>query len=326
MKLKLIILILFAGLNANAQVKDTLVRKLDSLNKKTDSLGYQNNNTDPDAYNRRTRITASSYFVLLWSNYKQQFTAPFHITKDGWKTTGAFGVLTGALAVVDKPVQKWALRAKNSSNIASKASNWITNTGGVYESVTLAALGTYGFVFKKEKMKTTTFLASQAYLTSAAVSSVLKTLSGRQRPSVYSEDKVTANPTFKGPFANLGKDKNGKKLNSSFPSGHTTVAFSAATVYAMEYKEIKWVPIVSYTAASLISLSRLTENRHWATDVLVGAALGHISGRQVVNNYHRYANIKTTPSPIPSKKKKAHFSYGVSYMDGALVGGIKINP
>ena len=319
---------LFTSVIVNAQVKDTLVKQLDSLNKKTDSLGFQNNNTNPKAYNSATRITGSSYLKLLWSNYKQQLTAPFYISRDSWKTVGAFGAVTGALALADQPVQRWALKAKSSSQAASRASKFVTNTGGVSEIITLGAIGTYGFVFKNEKMKTTTFLASQAYLTSATLSFMAKTLSGRQRPSVYSENRVTAKPTFKGPFADLGTDIEGKKMNSSFPSAHTSLAFSAATVYAMEYKNIKWVPVVSYTAASLIGLSRLTENRHWATDVLVGAALGHICGRQVVNNYHRYAKIKTEPSPEKKLKKqrKPYVSYNLNYMQGNLVGGLTLYP
>ena len=312
---------------ANAQKADTLVKKLDSLNKKADSAGFQNNNIKPEAYNKRTQITTSSYFILLWSDYKQQFTAPFHTTGRGWKKAGTFAALTGALAFADKPIQKQALKIKNSSNTASNLSTFITNTGGIYEMGTLGAIGAYGFIFNNEKMQTTTLLASQAYLTSAGVSYVAKFLSGRQRPSVYSETQVTANPTFKGPFADLGKDKNGKSLNSSFPSGHTTVAFAAATVYAMEYRNKPWVPILSYSAASLIGLSRLTENKHWATDVLVGAALGHLCGRQVVNNYHRYQKIKAAPQqPAKNNFKKKRISYGMNYLDGHLIGSLRISP
>ncbi|HMD00222.1 MAG TPA: phosphatase PAP2 family protein [Ferruginibacter sp.] len=74
-------------------------------------------------------------------------------------------------------------------------------------------------------------------------------------------------------------------------------AFAAATVYAMEYKNTKWVPIVSYSAASLIALSRITENKHWTTDILVGSVLGYFSGRHIVNNYHRYAKLKAPQQP-----------------------------
>ncbi|WP_207532074.1 phosphatase PAP2 family protein [Desertivirga arenae] len=320
--LKLFVLLLFAT-TASAQKTDTLVKKLDSLEKKADKVG-QNNNINPGAYNERTQITPRSYFILLWSDLKQQYTAPFRMTGQDWKRAGTFSLLAGALAFADKPVQKQAIKFKRSSNTASNISSFITNTGGIYESVALLGFGTYGFLFKNQKMQTTTFLASQAYLTSAAVSYTAKYLSGRQRPSVYSSDQVTADPTFRGPFADLGKDKNGKKQNSSFPSGHTTVAFAAATVYAMEYRDKPWVPILSYSAASLIGLSRLTENRHWATDVLVGAALGHLSGRQVVNNYHRYQKIKSAPSPsVKENYKKKRLSFGANYVDGQVLGSIR---
>lgn len=71
----------------------------------------------------------------------------------------------------------------------------------------------------------------------------------------------------------------------------------------MEYKEKPLIPIISYTAATLIGLSRGTENKHWATDVLVGAALGYLSGKQVVNNYHRYAELVD-----PKKQNKKDIS------------------
>jgi len=125
-------------------------------------------------------------------------------------------------------------------------------------------------------------LASHAYITSEVINVLIKNIAGRQRPSVYNKDQVEAQPIFKGPFARGGKDQNGKKLATSFPSGHATLAFAAATVYAMEYKDKPLIPIVSYTGASLISLSRITENQHWVSDVFVGAALGYLSGRLVM--------------------------------------------
>ncbi|WP_460559875.1 hypothetical protein [Ferruginibacter profundus] len=42
----------------------------------------------------------------------------------------------------------------------------------------------------------------------------------------------------------------------------------------MEYKNTLWAPIFSYSAASLISLSRITENKYWTTDIFVGAVPG----------------------------------------------------
>lgn len=130
-----------------------------------------------------------------------------------------------------------------------------------------------------------------------------------------SRHQGVGSPTFRGPFHVL-KDAEGNRLNGSFPSGHTTVAFAAATVYALEYKDKPWVPVFAYTAASLIGLSRLTENKHWATDVLAGAALGYLTGRQVVNNYHRYAKLKAP------KQEKPFLSFSVGYGNGQLMPSV----
>ena len=179
----------------------------------------------------------------------------------------------------------------------------------MYEGYTLAALGAYGLIFKNEKLKTTTLLATQAYITGGAVGSVLKFVSGRTRPSYY-DAGMEAEPKFLGPFSRTSRDASGKKVYSSFPSGHTTVAFAAATVFASEYKNKPIVPIIAYTAASLIGVSRITENKHWATDVFVGAAIGFLTGKQVVNNYHRYAKLKSAEKLKNAVSFHLNYSYG----------------
>jgi membrane-associated phospholipid phosphatase len=298
-----------------AQKPDTLIKKLDSLSKKT-ADSAQVNNTNPAAYNEATKITFPDYFILTGSDLKQAFTKPFHMNQGDWKKLGIFALAFGGLALVDEPVQRVALDLRNGSPTLQKVSLQITNFGGSYEAYTLAALGAYGLIFKNQKMKTTTLLATQAYITGAATESVLKFLSGRQRPYFTDSTKVQAEPTFYGPFYKTPKDVNGKRTNSSFPSGHTTVAFAAATVFAMEYKDKPFVPILAYTAATLIGLSRITENKHWATDVFAGAALGYLSGRLVVNNYHRYAKLKA-----PGKKKGTTY-FNIQYQNGVITPGM----
>jgi hypothetical protein len=227
-----------------------------------------------------------------------------------WKYVGGATLFIGVMTIADPPIQRFALRLRNEHPGFQKVSKFITDFGGPYEGYTLGALGLYGLIFKNQKMKTTTLLASQAYITGAAVETVVKFLTGRTRPSAYDPNGV-ATPTFKGPFSS-NRDYTGAKTTTSFPSGHTTVAFAAATVYAMEYKNKPWVPVLCYTSASLIGISRITENKHWTTDVLVGAALGYLSGRQVVNNYHRYATVK-------APKQKGTTSFNLQYKYGQLI-------
>ncbi len=311
-KLRFIVFaILLTPLIGLSQQTDTLINKLDSLSLKTESAGGQINNTNTKAYNESTKLTPSTYVILLASNLKQSFTKPFHMTGRDWGNAGKFAAVAGALAFADKPIQQRTLQFRKDNPDFLSTSNFVTNFGGPYEGYILASFGAYGFVFHNEKMKTTTLLATQAYITGAAVSGVIKVLSGRTRPSYY-DPNTEAHPTFLGPFAK----PNGARINSAFPSGHTTVAFAAATVFAMEYKNRPWIPIVAYSSASLVGLSRITENKHWATDVLVAAALGYLTGKQVVNNYHRYAKLKAT------KQKKSTVSFNLQYNNQVLMPGL----
>ena len=278
------------------------------------SAGGQKNYTAPQAYNEATGLTASSFFILEASNLKQAFTKPFHMTGKDWKTFGTFALVAGALAFTDEPVQRFALDLREHNKGLRNTSRYLTEFGGTYEGYILGTLGAYGFAFKNKKMQTTTLLAVQSYITGATVSGVVKFLTGRQRPYVINANSVEAEPAFYGPFKII-RNADGNKANNSFPSGHTTVAFAAATVYALEYKDKPLVPVLCYSAATLVGLSRITENKHWVTDVVAGAALGYLSGRLVVNNYHRYAKLKSPKQPGNS------VSFSLGYSGGQLTPG-----
>ena len=65
----------------------------------------------------------------------------------------------------------------------------------------------------------------------------------------------------------------------SFPSGHSAVTFAAATVLQ---QHLGWKAAVpTYAVASYVAMSRLHDNRHFASDVAAGAAEGIIIGRSV---------------------------------------------
>ncbi|MEO5650454.1 MAG: phosphatase PAP2 family protein [Ginsengibacter sp.] len=294
--------------------KDTLINKLDSLSRNKDRIG-QVNDINRETYKGTSLLNFNTYFILLGSDLKQEFTKPFHMTKKDWGNFGKFAAVTVALGFADKPVQQAALKLRNRNTGINSMSKYVTNFGGLYEAYTLAGLGAYGLVFKNEKMVTTTLLATQSYITAGALESVLKFLSGRTRPSFYGPGEE-ARPIFLGPFSKTSKDANGKIVYSSFPSGHTAVAFAAATVFASEYRNKPIVPIIAYSVASLIGVSRITENKHWTTDVVVGAAVGFLAGKNVVNNYHRYVKIKE------ADKKKNTVSFNLNYSYGHWEPGL----
>ena len=60
-----------------------------------------------------------------------------------------------------------------------------------------------------------------------------------------------------------------------FPSGHSATAFFGATLLAKEYgEEYPIIAIAGYTLAGSTAFLRMANNEHWATDVLMGAAIG----------------------------------------------------
>lgn len=66
--------------------------------------------------------------------------------------------------------------------------------------------------------------------------------------------------------------------NQSFPSGHTANAFVAASIVHKEFKHRSpWYGITAYAIATSVGAFRMLNNRHWESDVFVGAGIGMLS-------------------------------------------------
>lgn len=64
----------------------------------------------------------------------------------------------------------------------------------------------------------------------------------------------------------------------SFPSGHTANAFTGASLLNREFGGISpWIPIGGYAMATSTGILRMTNDKHWISDVLVGAGIGLLS-------------------------------------------------
>lgn len=66
---------------------------------------------------------------------------------------------------------------------------------------------------------------------------------------------------------------------NSFPSGHTATAFMTATMLHKEYglTQSPWYSVGAYSVASATAVSRMINNKHWLSDVMVGAGIGILS-------------------------------------------------
>jgi membrane-associated phospholipid phosphatase len=116
----------------------------------------------------------------------------------------------------------------------------------------------------------------------AGITTVLiKSIAGRARPFVVADTNTHDYKAGRG----FRDDR-----YTSFPSGHVTVAFAAASTASQEISYLwphashLWTPAL-FATASLVGVARIYEDKHWASDVVAGAAIGTLVSRVVV----RYA-------------------------------------
>jgi membrane-associated phospholipid phosphatase len=216
----------------------------------------------------------------------QIWSYPFHIKSGDILPIVGLAALTAFLIPNDRDIHNAVIDYRN-SHAWVRALGPNINLMGTWGAYGTAAvfLGA-GLIAGDHKLTETGVLASSAMLQAGILVEFLKGLFGRQRPSVDGTDRWSGPVGFFKRYATGGYG-----LYDSFPGGHTTTAFSIATVVAMEYRETVWVPIPSYAVATGVGLSRVSLGRHWLSDCLVGGVIGHLIGRLVVNNHRQRYHV-----------------------------------
>ncbi len=210
------------------------------------------------------------------------FSAPFRLTTEGAELAGVLAA--AGLLVYSEDGQIRRLAWKNSSSSSDSAAKTLEKFGnGGYEAVFLLVYGGAGRSAGNVYMENTAVLAAESFLAANAAGTVLKYAVGRSRP--YTGDG-------KGGFSLF----NMKTSGTSFPSGHTMSAFSVASVFAAR-ADSRWVQVLCYTLASGVAAQRVYADKHWASDVLGGAVIGTLVGRDVVGNYGKNSPLTLLPSP-----------------------------
>lgn len=219
------------------------------------------------------------YFVSYWHAFKNTATGPARWQKKQWITFGGVVSSGVVLYVFDNQVRDFFQTHK------SPAFNKLSKYGferwgsGVYSLPFLGGYYLLGLATNNQKTQQVALGGVQAFVMGGISVSIIKRIFGRVRP--FQHDPP--NPRlWEGPL---------KFEYEGFPSGHTTVAFSVATVFASAYKDKAWVGILSYGIATGVGLSRIYDDKHWSSDVLIGAALGYAVGKTVFHLMEKNQNL-----------------------------------
>src|ERR1700730_4321473 len=219
-----------------------------------------------------------------------------HMKRSDAKWWILFGATTGAFIATDHLRSQQLPNTKDQIRFSGRVSNV-----GIY---TLAPLtgGLYlvGMFSDNAKARETGLLGAEALVDGVVLFEALKLTTGRERPSVSDGH---------GHFFHGG---------DSFPSGHAMESFALASVIAHTYRNKKIVPVLAYGIAALISASRLSDRQHFASDVVVGGAIGWFIGTYVFRTHQnaslaQRSTIKAILSPqVRPDVQPGAGSYGIS--------------
>lgn len=185
--------------------------------------------------------------------------------KDFWRLTAVLGTGT-LLYVFDANIDDWSQehQTPSSEDVAQLGS--ALGSGG-YLAALMATLYVSGEIFDSRGLRKTALLGLEGWLTSGAIVLGMKAIAGRARPYT---DKT---PYSFRPFSF-------RSDHYSFPSGHASSAFAVAAVIA-DQSDSPAIDILAFSLSTLVTLSRIHERKHWASDVFIGAAIGYFIGKKI---------------------------------------------
>ncbi len=239
------------------------------------------------------------YFKSILHDGKDLVLEPSRWKGKSWLTGAALGGVTAISFWQDDHIREIFNRNRNESmdNVVKYGTDPF---GNIYSFTFLISSYVYGAIAKDYRSKKTAMVTVKALLFSTLITRAAKFASNRERP--YQDEPAGHSDEYSDPL----DTKHGR--NDSFFSGHTVTAFTVAAVYTHEYKEKKWVPYVAYTLAASAGLSRLYLDKHWASDVVVGAITGYYVGHVI----HKHNNWKVKVIPIGSRNVQGlRFSYEI---------------
>ncbi len=223
------------------------------------------------------------YFISYLDDAKDVAIAPLRWNKNQWLGFAAFAGGTALIYTQDDEIRDFF--QGNRTETKDKLTKYVFDPLGSWYLVPIVgSLYLYGLTAKNQEAETAALLTGKAVIISGAYVFMFKQVFQRKRPT---QGEHPDPGYWGGPF-------DGFQYNS-FPSRHATLAFAAATSISAYYKDKLWVGVISYSLATMVGISRIYDDEHWASDVVAGAVLGYAIGKLVVNKQRKQSHFSLAP-------------------------------
>ena len=203
--------------------------------------------------------------------------APFRAERRDWAGAAIAGAVFGASLTVDARIDKWIVDHPRAAPIQVlgpfRDGGPLLRLATAKNLVPIAtALVIAGAVSDNRGLREAGFGCLAGWGLSNTLRYAVYAGVSRHRPYVADGDQYL--------FAVPG----GKWDQHSFPAGHAMNAYACASFWSERFELGVGEPAL-YVVASMASLARLADRRHWTSDTFVGAIIGVASGRMVAARY-----------------------------------------
>lgn len=229
-------------------------------------------NTDQfNNYNTNTSLyeVVKSDAVTFYNVGYNLFKSPFQFDTYDLLLTGSILTLTAASFPIDQPIRRSVAANHNRSidNITSYAEKF---GNPKYGTILSGLLYGGGLIIGDNYIRQTGQMLAEAMLFNGLITTGAKMMFNRSRPFINKGSYELELFEFESEFE-----------ETSLPSGHTSTAFTVATVLSQRIDNI-YASIALYFAASLTAYQRIYADKHWFSDTILGAAIGTAVGLKVV--------------------------------------------
>ena len=253
-----------------------------------------------------TLKTTGQEFGYSLSDVLHIWTSPLHAEQRDW--IAAIGVAAGAVALlpVDDQIDSWIVRHPNAAIVRAAApfdedhpelGDLSTDRRLIPISAVLIAAG---MVSDNRRLREAGWGCLSGWLSSSSIRTLMYATISRERPSLDNGNQYA--------ITTPGGDWD----YHSFFAGHAANAWACTTFWNSRFHLGLLEPVL-YAGATGITLSRMKDRRHWASDTWIGIIAGYAMGRSISARYaQRESKREQKKTPVALRE--------------ALLDGLQLSP